>query len=69
MSQRSDDELVQGCQQGKEEDFNELVYRYKNDLYQYILALTRDEGAAGDIFQEVFLSEKLFIHFGTQSGT
>lgn len=55
MSQRSDDELVQGCQQGKEEDFNELVYRYKNSLYQYILALTRDEGAAGDIFQEVFL--------------
>lgn len=56
MSQRSDDELVQGCQQGNSEDFNELVYRYKNDLYQYILALTRDEGAAGDIFQEVFLS-------------
>ena len=56
MNQRSDDELVLGCQQGKEEDFNEIVYRYKNDLYQYILALTRDEGAAGDIFQEVFLS-------------
>ena len=56
MSQRSDDKLVQGCQQGNSEDFNELVYRYKNDLYQYILALTRDEGAAGDIFQEVFLS-------------
>ncbi len=53
---RSDDALVQGCQQGNRKDFNELVYRYKNDLYQYILALTRDEGAAGDIFQEVFLS-------------
>jgi len=56
MKERTDDELVRGCQRGNEECFNELVYRYKNDLYQYILALTRDDGAAGDIFQEVFLN-------------
>lgn len=56
MSERTDDELVRGCQNGNEEDFNELVYRYKNSLYQYILALVKDEGAAGDIFQEVFLN-------------
>lgn len=56
MKERTDDELVRGSQQGDESCFNELVYRYKNDLYQYILALVKDEGAAGDIFQEVFLS-------------
>lgn len=56
MSERTDDELVQGCKNGNEDDFNELVYRYKNSLYQYIVALVKDEGAAGDIFQEVFLN-------------
>ena len=39
MSERTDDELVQGCQAGDEQCFNELVYRYKNGLYQYIVAL------------------------------
>ena len=56
MSERTDDQLIQGYQQGDEQCFNELVYRYKNTLYQYIVALVRDEDAAGDIFQEVFLS-------------
>ena len=56
MSERTDDQLVQGCQAGDEQCFNELVYRYKNGLYQYIVALVHDETAAEDIFQEVFLS-------------
>lgn len=55
MSDRSDDELVLGFQNGDQECFNQLVYRYKNILYQYIMVMVRDEGAAGDIFQEVFL--------------
>ena len=56
MKERTDDELVIAFQNGEAESFNELVYRYKNDLYQYIAAMVRDEGAAGDLFQEVFLS-------------
>ena len=56
MNERSDDELVAGFQDGDETCFNELVYRYKNMLYQYIKAMVRDESAAEDIFQEVFLS-------------
>ena len=56
MNERTDEELVLGCQQGDEDCFNEIVYRYKNSLYQYILALIKDEDAAGDIFQEVFLN-------------
>ncbi len=55
-SQLSDDELVSAFQRGDAQSFNELVYRYKNSLYQYIMSLVRDEGAAGDIFQEVFLN-------------
>lgn len=62
MSERTDDQLVRSCQQGNKTDFNEIVYRYKNSLYQYILALVKDDGAAGDIFQEVFWS--FYRHIG-----
>ncbi len=56
MNERTDDELIAGFQNGDEMCFNELIYRYKNVLHQYILAMVRDEGAADDIFQEVFLN-------------
>lgn len=62
MNGQSDDELVVGFQNGDEGCFNELVYRYKNMLYQYIMVMVRDEGAAGDIFQEVFLNFYRRIH-------
>lgn len=55
MSALSDDELVLRCRQGDCDGFAELVCRYKNPLYQYILAMVRDGGAADDIFQDVFL--------------
>ncbi len=55
MKMKTDDELIAAFQNGNPEGFNELVYRYKNTLYQYIWAMVHDEGAAGDIFQEVFL--------------
>ena len=53
---RSDDQLIQDFVAGVSEAFEELVLRYKNSLYQYIMSLVRDEGAAGDLFQEVFLA-------------
>lgn len=52
----TDDELVSDFVRGDELAFEELVLRYKNSLYQYILVMTGDEGSAGDLFQEVFLS-------------
>lgn len=52
----SDDELVTFFKQGDASCFEELVYRYKNTLFQYIMVMVRDEGAAGDLFQEVFIS-------------
>ena len=63
LSNRSDDELVDSFCQGNNEAFEELVLRYKNPLYQYILSLVKDEGAADDLFQDVFIS--LFKHAKT----
>ena len=56
LSERTDDELVTLFKSGSDKAFEELVYRYKNSLYQYIMAMVQDEGAAGDLFQEVFIS-------------
>ena len=56
LNGRTDDELVLLFKSGSGEAFEELVYRYKNSLYQYIMAMVQDEGAAGDLFQEVFIS-------------
>ncbi len=60
MHERTDDELVQLFAQGDNPAFEELVLRYKNGLYQYLKTLVKDEGTAGDLFQEVFIS--LFKH-------
>ena len=56
MSAQSDDELIQTFVAGTPEAFEELVLRYKNSLYKYIMSLVHDEGAAGDLFQDVFLA-------------
>ncbi len=55
-SAQSDDELVKAFAADTGEAFETLVLRYKNSLYQYLLSLVHDEGAAGDLFQEVFLA-------------
>jgi len=66
LTGKSDDELVLLFQKnGSDKAFEELVIRYKNSLYQYILSLVKDEGAAGDLFQEVFLS--FFRHANSYS--
>lgn len=60
MSMQSDDELIKLFAAGQAQAFEELVLRYKNSLYQYLLSQVKDEGAAGDLFQEVFLA--LYTH-------
>ncbi len=57
---QTDDQLVQLFAAGDNRAFEELVLRYKNSLYQYLLSLVKDDGAAGDLFQEVFMA--LFKH-------
>lgn len=63
LTSKSDDELVLLFQNGTQEAFEEIVLRYKNSLYQYILSLVKDDGTAGDLFQEVFLV--FFKHIGS----
>lgn len=56
LSQRTDDALMQLFSDGSNEAFETLVLRYKNPLYQYIKSMVLDEGAAEDLFQEVFIT-------------
>ncbi len=56
LSKRTDDELMQAFCAGNKEAFEEIVLRYKNVLYQYLITLVKEEGTAGDLFQEVFLA-------------
>lgn len=53
---QNDDELVASFCEGNNQAFEELVLRYKNSLYQYILSLVKEEGVAEDLFQDVFIS-------------
>jgi RNA polymerase sigma factor (sigma-70 family) len=52
---KSDRELVQGCIRGREEDWDELIDRYKNLIFSVPIryGFSRDEAA--DIFQAVCL--------------
>ena len=52
---RSDQELVEGCRRGREEDWNALVDKYKNLIFSIPIryGLSREE--ATDIFQSVCL--------------
>jgi RNA polymerase sigma factor (sigma-70 family) len=52
---KSDGELLRGCLENREEDWNLLVNKYKNLVYSipYRYGLSQEEAA--DIFQSVFL--------------
>jgi RNA polymerase sigma factor (sigma-70 family) len=54
-TRKSDRELVRGCLKGRNEDWNELVDKYKNLIFSIPIryGLSRDEAA--DIFQSVCL--------------
>jgi RNA polymerase sigma-70 factor, ECF subfamily len=51
-------QIIAGCQQGDREAFHELFEAYKDKVYSMALHFSRDETAARDITQQVFL--KLF---------
>ena len=54
MKNLSDDRLVQLYEQGKNEAFDELLYRYKEKLYTYIYMIVQNRELAEDIFQDTF---------------
>ena len=51
----SDDMLVQAYMEGKDSAFDELLTRNQQQLFDFILALTRDKDKADDLFQETFI--------------
>lgn len=51
----SDDMLVQAYMDGKDSAFDELLARNQQQLFDFILALTRDKDKADDLFQETFI--------------
>lgn len=54
MKNLSDDRLVHLYEQGKNEAFDELLYRYKEKLYTYIYMIVQNRELAEDIFQDTF---------------
>ena len=51
----SDDMLVQAYMEGKDSAFDELLARNQQQLFDFILALTRDKDKADDLFQETLI--------------
>jgi len=51
----NDSELVQRVKEGDADAFAVLLHRHKGALYPYIVSRVKDEAAACDIFQEVFI--------------
>lgn len=54
MKNLSDESLVALFAQGKNEAFDELLFRYKNNLYAYINGIVLNKDLADDIFQDTF---------------
>ena len=54
MKHLSDEELIVLFAQGKNEAFDMLLNRYKNNLYNYIVTIIQNKDLAEDIFQDTF---------------
>lgn len=50
----ADDKLVELYIKGQDEAFDELLYRYKDKLYSYILYSVQNADLADDLFQDTF---------------
>jgi RNA polymerase sigma-70 factor (ECF subfamily) len=60
LAGQSDEELLGRYRdQGRTEDFNELVRRYENELYRYLVRYLGDPSLAEDVFQNTFLQVHL----------
>ncbi len=56
----SDEELLSRYRdEGRTEDFDELVHRYERELYRYLARYLRDSSLADDVFQNTFLQVHL----------
>ena len=60
MNDISDEFLIKDFQKGNIKSYNQLVYRYKDKLFNYIYQFVRDVNLAEDLLQDTFL--KLYTH-------
>ena len=60
----ADDTLVREFMSGNENAFDELLNRYKDKLYSYILFIIKNNDVADDIFQETFVKAIMTIRQG-----
>ena len=54
-SNRSDNVLIEGYRKGCLSDFELLVGRYQDQIYNYIFSLVRERQLTDDIFQDTFV--------------
>ena len=52
---RTDKELIDGYRSGCLSDFELLVGRYQDQIYNYVLSLVKDRQLTDDIFQDTFV--------------
>ncbi len=64
MKNLSDEALIAKFAQGANEAFDELLNRYKNKLFSYILTIVKNRDIADDIFQETFTKVIITIKSG-----
>lgn len=64
----ADDELVKLFYAGQNEAFDELLLRYKDRIYSYLLFLAKREELADDLFQETFVKVVMYIRQGRYTG-
>ena len=60
MNDITDEFLIKDFQNGNIKSYNQLVYRYKDRLYNYIYQFVRDRDLSEDLLQDTFL--KLYTH-------
>jgi len=57
---KTDEELIENFQNGDVNSYNQLVYRYKDRLFNYIYQFVHDVHLAEDLLQDTFF--KLYTH-------
>lgn len=60
--QKTDIELIKGCQAGNQQDFSEIVLRYQKLIYNVVYQLVFDKQEVNDIAQEVFIKIYKNLH-------
>ncbi len=55
----TDEQLIEQYRAGRDEAIDELIHRYRMELFHFLVRFTHDRAAAEDIFQETFLQVHL----------